>query len=78
MRRTGEERVQGGDVELKEDVEWERVWRPRRGSNVLPSALEGLRFVLSVFRVSSCHNLFQKTGRSYNYHSHRQRPPGSQ
>ena len=30
-------------------VEWEKIWRPRQGSNVLPSALEGLRFVRSIF-----------------------------
>ena len=78
MRGTGEERAQGGDVELTEDVEWERIWRPRRGSNVLPSALEGFRFVRSVFCFPSCRNLFQKTGRSYNHHSYRQPPPGSQ
>ena len=70
MRGMGEERAQGGEVELTEDVEWERIWRPHRGSNVLPSALEGLRFVCSVFCCLSCHNLFQKTGRSYNHHSH--------
>ena len=56
MRRTGEERIQGGEVELTEDVEWERVWSPLRGVNVLPSALEGLRFVCSIICVPSCHN----------------------
>lgn len=49
MRKTGKERIQGGEVELTEDVVWERIWRPRQGSNVLPSALEGLRFVRSIF-----------------------------
>jgi hypothetical protein len=43
MRRTGKERTQSGEVELTEDVEWERIWRPRPEGNVVPPALEGLR-----------------------------------
>ena len=78
MRKTGEERIQGGEVERTADVEWERVWSPRRGSNVLPSALEGLRFVRSIICVPSCHNRLYNRGRAYNHHSHGQRPSGSQ
>ncbi len=45
MRRTGEreERIQGGQVELTEDVEWEKIWARRTQGNVMPPALEGLR-----------------------------------
>ena len=39
MRRTGKERAQGGEVELTEDVVWERIWRPRPEGNVVPPAL---------------------------------------
>jgi hypothetical protein len=47
-RKTGEERIQSGEVELSEDVEWERIWRlPRPEGNVVPPALEGLRWVRS-------------------------------
>jgi len=44
MRRTGEreESIQGGEVELTEDVEWEKIWARRTERNALPPALEGL------------------------------------
>ncbi|KAN0114252.1 hypothetical protein V8E52_006902 [Russula decolorans] len=46
MRRTGdrerEESIQGGKVELREDMEWEKIWGRRTESDVIPPALEGL------------------------------------
>jgi hypothetical protein len=44
MRRTGEkeEGIQGGEVELREDVEWEKIWGRRTEGDVIPPALEGL------------------------------------
>jgi hypothetical protein len=84
MRRTGKERTQSGEVELTEDVEWERIWRPRPEGNVVPPALEGLRWVCTLCcsrLVMTCATSFdrsQKKGRSYDYHSHRQCPSGSQ
>jgi hypothetical protein len=84
MRRTGKERTQSGEVELTEDVEWERIWRPRPEGNVVPPALEGLRWVCSLCcsrLVMTCATSFdrsQKKGRAYDYHSHRQCPSGSQ
>lgn len=47
MRRTGErekeDNNQGGEVDLMEDVEWEKIWgRCNEGNNVIPPALEGL------------------------------------
>ena len=47
MRRTGEreESVQGGEVELTEEVEWEKVWGRRTEGDVIPPALKGLGYV---------------------------------
>jgi hypothetical protein len=44
MRRTGEreESIQGGEVELTEGVEWEKMWGRRTEGDVLPPALKGL------------------------------------
>ena len=44
MRRTGEreESIQGGEVELTEKVEWEKMWGRRTEGDVLPPALKGL------------------------------------
>ncbi|KAF8495724.1 hypothetical protein F5888DRAFT_1615424 [Russula emetica] len=45
MRRTSDQReesIQGGEVELKEDVEWEKIWGRRTEGDVIPPALEGL------------------------------------
>ena len=46
MRRTGErereESIQGGKDELREDMEWERIWGRRTERDVIPPALEGL------------------------------------
>jgi hypothetical protein len=41
MRRT-DEGTQGGEVELTEDMEWEKVWGRRAEGDVVPPALEGL------------------------------------
>jgi hypothetical protein len=55
MRRTGErereESIRGGEVELREDVEWEKIWGRRTEGDVIPPALEGLGYVRSLF----CH-----------------------
>jgi hypothetical protein len=44
MRRTGEreESIQGGEVELTEEVEWEKMWGRRIEGDVIPPALKGL------------------------------------
>ena len=44
MRRTGEreESIQGGEVELTEEVEWEKMWGRHTEGDVLPPALKGL------------------------------------
>ena len=77
---TGEGRIQGGEVELTEDVGWEKIWRPRSGSTVSP-----LRHQKTLVRSVCCSrpfmphsSNFQKKGRAYNYHTHKQRSPGSQ
>ena len=44
MRRTGaseKDTQQGGELELTEDVEWEKMWGRRTEGEVIP-ALEGL------------------------------------
>ena len=52
MRRTGdserEESIQGGKVELREDMEWEKMWGRRTDSDVIPPELEGLGYVHSL------------------------------
>ena len=57
MRRTGKERTQSGEVELTEDVVWERIWRPCPEGNVVPPALEGLRCVRSPLLFVSRHDM---------------------
>jgi hypothetical protein len=45
MRRTGERKsvgIQGGEVELTGEVEWEKIWGRRTEGDVIPPALEGL------------------------------------
>jgi hypothetical protein len=43
MRRSErEESIQDGKVELREDVEWEKIWGRRTVGDVIPPALEGL------------------------------------
>lgn len=55
MRRTGdserEESIQGGKVELREDMEWEKIWGRRTESDVIPPALVGLGYVHSLARL---------------------------